>query len=129
VLAYRVGVESVAHPEGFFHIVSRDTGFDALILHLKKQKPSIFARRDESFAKAFDAEAPTVPAADRVKLVTERLTKNKTNRPKRKKTLLSQINSYFQKKLTEAELEKIVQTLKTNEVIDIGPKGEVVYKM
>src|SRR4051812_44275090 len=28
VLAYRVGVESVADPKGFFHVVSRDTGFD-----------------------------------------------------------------------------------------------------
>lgn len=66
VLAYRVGVESVADPKGFFHIVSKDTGFDALILHLRKHH--ILARRDESFAKAFGAgEAPPIAAADRVK--------------------------------------------------------------
>ena len=52
VLAYRVGVESAAYPEGYYHIVSKDTGFDALILHLRKH--NILARRDESFAKAFD---------------------------------------------------------------------------
>src|SRR2546426_8240253 len=51
VLAYQLGVESVADPKGYFHIVSRDTGFDALILHLKKNH--IFARRNESFAHAF----------------------------------------------------------------------------
>lgn len=127
VLAYRVGVESAADPKAYYHIVSRDTGFDALILHLRKHH--IFARRDETFAKAFDVEAPPVPAADRVKTITARLVKNKTNRPKRKKTLLSQINAYFGKKLTACELEEIVQTLVTNKVIEIGPKGEVVYKM
>src|SRR5437588_13108362 len=64
VLAYRVGVESKADPEGYFHIVSRDTGFDALILHLRKHH--VLARRDESFAKAFDlGEAPPVAVADR----------------------------------------------------------------
>ena len=126
VLAYRVGVESVADPKGYFHIVSKDTGFDALILHLRKHH--ILARRDESFAKAFEAwEAPPTAAADRVKTVIEKLTKNKTNRPKRKKTLLSQINSYFGKKLTDGQLEEIVQTLIANKVIQIGSKGEVAY--
>ncbi len=128
VLAYRVGVEAVADPNGFFHIVSKDTGFDALIVHLRKHH--ILARRDETFAKAFDAgEAPPVAAPDRVKLVTKRLTKNKTNRPKRKKTLLSQINSYFQKKLNDAELEEVVQALIADQVIVIGSKGEVAYKV
>ena len=130
VLAYHVGVESVADPKGYFHIVSRDTGFDALIVHLKTLH--VFARRDESFAKAFEAsERPPIPtnSADLVKEVIARLTKNENSRPKRKKTLLSQINAYFQKRLTEAELEKIVQKLTTNKVIEIGTKNEVVYKI
>jgi hypothetical protein len=128
VLAYRVGVESAADPKAYFHIVSKDTGFDALILHLRKHH--ILACRDDSFAKAFAAgEALPIANADRLKAVTERLTKNKTNRPKRKKTLLSQINSYFGKKLTDTELEEIVQTLIASQIIEIGPKGEVVYKI
>jgi hypothetical protein len=127
VLAYRVGVESVADPKGFFHVISRDTGFDALILHLRKHH--ILARRDETFARAFDVEPPTVAPADRVKTVTEKLTKNIKNRPKRKKTLVSQINAFFGKKLTDAELEEIVQKLIAGKVIEIGSKGEVVYKV
>lgn len=57
------------------------------------------------------------------------MTKNKTNRPKRKKTLLSQINSYFSKKLTDSELEEIIQTLVSDKVIEIGSKEKVVYKV
>lgn len=60
---------------------------------------------------------------------TRKLTKNKTNRTKRKKTLVSQISAYFGKKLTDTDLEEIVQTLIADKVIDIGPKGDVVYKV
>ncbi len=126
VLAYRVGVVSAADPKGFFHIVSRDTGFDALVAHLKLN--GILARRDESFAKAFEMKEPAVvPAEDRLKVVTEKLGKNKTNRPKRKKTLLSHINSYFGNKLTEAELEDMVLKLTASGIIEIGEKGGVTY--
>jgi len=127
VLAYRLGVTSAADPKGYFHIVSRDTGFDALVAHLHTN--GFLARRDESFAKAFATELPAVAAADRPTLVIERLTKNKTNRPKRKITLLSQINSYFGKKLTAAELEDIVQTLTSKGIVEVGEKGDVSYKI
>jgi hypothetical protein len=131
VLAYRVGLATVADPQGYFHIVSRDTGFDALIGYLRTQK--ILARRDNTFATAFETELPlaalSIPATDRPKLVIERLTKNKTNRPHRQRTLLSQINSYFGKKLTDAELGAIVEKLIKQQIIEVGAKGEVSYKI
>jgi PIN domain len=127
VLAYRLGVESIADPNGFFHIVSRDTGFDALILHLKTN--GILARRDDSLAQAFDQSKPIPQSLDgRLTVVIERLAKNKTNRPKRKKTLLSQTNAYFGKQLSGEELEQIITALIARKVIEIGSKDEVVYK-
>lgn len=127
VLAYRVGVTSAADGKGYFHVVSRDTGFDALVAHLRTN--GILARRDESFAKAFETEPVPLAATDRPKVVIERLTKSKTNRPKRKKTLLSQINSYFGKKLTDTELENIVSALISDRIIEVGEKGEVSYRI
>lgn len=128
VLAYRIGVESVRDPKGFFHIVSRDTGFDALILHLKKN--NILADRHESFAQALGLTgANLADLQDRVKVVIGRLTRNKKSRPKRKRTLLSQINAYFGKLLSESELEEMLKTLITEEVIEIKPRGDVVYKI
>ena len=128
VLAYRIGVESVRDPKGLFHIVSRDTGFDALILHLKKN--NILADRHESFAQALGLSGANLPALqERVKVVIGRLTRNKKSRPKRKKTLLSQINAYFGKLLSESELEGMLKTLIADKVIEITPQGEVVYKI
>lgn len=127
VLACRVGAASVAEPQGFYHIVSRDKGFDALIAYLRKNH--ILARRDETFAAALVTEAPTIAPEDRAKFVSERLRKNKTNRPKRKATLYSQINSYFGKKLTDPELAAIVQTLTQEGVIKVNEKDAVSYSI
>ena len=113
---------------GYFHIVSRDTGFDALVLHLKEKK--ILARRDESFASSFGVAAKNLPAPEnRLRLVIDRLTKNKKNRPARRKTLLSQINAYFGKMLSETEVSGILDALVAANVIHLTPRGGVDYKV
>lgn len=128
VLSYRIGVESVANPKGFFHIVSRDTGFDALIQHLKNNH--MLADRHESFAQALGLSGGALPSREeRLKVVIERLTRNKKNRPKRKKTLLSQINAYFGKQLSEGELTQIVDALIAGKLLEITPRGAIVYKI
>lgn len=128
VLAYRIGVESVANPKGFFHVVSRDTGFDALIQHMKNNH--LMAERHESFAKALGLSGGVLqPFQQRLKTVTERLTKNKKNRPKRKKTLRSQINAYFSKQLSEPELDEMLKALVDGKVLEINPRGAVAYKI
>lgn len=47
VVAYHLGQEVQSHPKGYFHLVSKDKGFDALIdlLHTRKVK----AKRHESW--------------------------------------------------------------------------------
>ncbi|QTR44520.1 NYN domain-containing protein [Thiothrix litoralis] len=46
VLAYHMGQWAKQDPTGYFHIVSKDKGFDPLITHLKQLKVSA-ARHDE----------------------------------------------------------------------------------
>src|SRR6266404_7385047 len=59
-LAYYVGRAVAADPTGYFHIVSKDAGYDPLITHLRSRH--ISARRHESFA-TLTFEAPPRPAA------------------------------------------------------------------
>src|SRR6266550_350377 len=81
VLAYEIGVESAKDSEGYFHILSKDKGFDALIRHLKNK--SILAARHASFS-----EIPVLMnLAERVNLLTSHFKKNPANRPKQRKTL------------------------------------------
>ena len=44
-IAYYIGHLAAAEPDAYFHIISRDTGFDPLIAHLKTKK--IFACRSK----------------------------------------------------------------------------------
>jgi hypothetical protein len=37
-IAYYIGLLSTEDPTAFFHIISKDTGFDSLVRHLKKSK-------------------------------------------------------------------------------------------
>jgi hypothetical protein len=45
-IAYYLGQLAAGDPAGFYHIISKDTGFDPLVQHLKTRK--IFAARSES---------------------------------------------------------------------------------
>jgi len=142
VLAYLIGRRATQDPEGFFHVVSGDKGFDALILHLRANK--VQARREKTFAGALNlpnfntsaaakrlpnakAPAPTPASIDRVALIKKRLTANQKSRPRRKKTLLSQINAYFDKRLAPKELEAICQALIDDGTITLTPTNAVTY--
>jgi PIN domain len=56
-LAYYVGRAAIVHPGAQFHIISRDTGFDALIAHLQSRR--INAQRHSDFQTLPFAEPPT----------------------------------------------------------------------
>lgn len=47
-IAYYIGRLAATEPKAYFHIVSRDAGFDPLIKHLKAKK--IFARRSSALS-------------------------------------------------------------------------------
>jgi len=59
-IAYYVGVLSSEDPDAYFHIISKDSGFDPLIKHLKGRK--IFAQRSTSIAD-MPYFKPVLPAA------------------------------------------------------------------
>ena len=37
-ISYYLGVLTTIDPEGFFHVISKDTGFDPLLQHLKRER-------------------------------------------------------------------------------------------
>ena len=63
-IAYYIGRLAAEEPSAYFHIISRDTGFDPLIQHLRSKK--IFAGRVESIAdipivKGSNSKSPQEP--------------------------------------------------------------------
>ena len=118
-IAFYIGQLSAREPEAYFHIVSKDTGFDPLVQHLKSKK--IHVGRVKSIL-----ELPLVKIAaskstsERVTIVIARLEKHGAARPRTLKTLASTINALFQKSLSDAEVEQIVSELAKMGVVTVN---------
>jgi hypothetical protein len=157
-LAYYVGRAVAADPTGTFHIIAKDTDYDALIEHLKSRHihasrhgdfsslpfaskptalPSAAAiQRAPAPAKASTpkpAKAPKVAVAaldEHASHVLEHLRSHAKSRPSREKTLVRHVLSLFAKEnLTEADAQSVITTLKTAGFIAIDEKGRVTYQL
>jgi hypothetical protein len=121
VLAHYTGEARKADPQGYFHIVSKDKDFDALIGHLKDN--GVLAARHAAFS-----EIPVLMnRTERVKLLATYFKTTQTNRPKRRKTLESQIQALFGKALSSGELDETIGGLVAAKIIALSKKGEVAY--
>ena len=118
-IAFYIGQLSSAEPDAYFHIISKDTGFDPLVAHLKTKK--IFAARSKDVSeipmvKSSKAKTPT----DRLAAVLANLRQRGAAKPRTVKTLSSTINALFQRSLSEAELTSLLESLKQHGVISIS---------
>ena len=109
-IAYYIGVLSVAEPSAFFHIISRDSGFDPLIRHLKGKK--VLVQRSTCIADIpyFKPALPEAPEAQ-VDIVVADLVRRKASKPRTRKTLLSTLNALFKKELSQQQLDALFESL------------------
>ena len=127
-LAYYVGRAVMADPTGHFHIVSKDTGIEPLIEHLRSRH--IHAHRHDDFSTltfSGPAKPPSTPPEDLWPRVLERLGKNVANRPKRKKALVSHLLAFLGKAVTEADVMNLIEKLCQAGRLSIGNKDAVTY--
>lgn len=126
VLACQIGAQAITDPNGYFHILSKDKGFDAVIRHLKEQ--DVLGARHTEFSKIpVLLDATRLSPADRVNLAVERFLDPKCSRPSRRRTLLNHINTFFQNQLSEDDLERIAKGLVAAKVCSITDAGKVIY--
>ena len=111
----------------YFHIISKDAGFDPLVQHLKEQKIGI------TRSKAI-ADIPMLKAAnsktlqEKVAVVIANLRPRGSSKPRTVKTLSSTIASLFQKQLAEDELKRLLDELQSMGVIAIN-ESKVSYAL
>jgi hypothetical protein len=115
-IAFYIGQLATQEPDAYFHIISKDTGFDPLIQHLKSKK--IFANRTQNvtdipIVKA--TRATTLP--ERVAVIITNLQQRGGSKPRTVKTLISTINALFQKKLSQSDLSSLIHELQTRGII------------
>lgn len=141
VLAFYLGQAAAAEPKAFFHIVSKDQGFDSLVELLQSKKIKT-KRHDDWSSLTFEPKQPTLsqqPASlpvvkpspkslseDSEKILNF-LKKSPNNRPKKKSTLLSQAKSFLGKGASDLMAEKAVEELCFAKHLAFDEKSKVNY--
>jgi hypothetical protein len=124
-IAYYIGRLAVQHPDAHFHVVSKDTGYDPLIKHLRKQK--VGCLRSESVSNVPVGKiANSKTVFERADAVARNLAKRSTGKPRTETTLRSTIKALFGNKLSEAEADAVLRELQGRRVIAIND-GRVSY--
>ncbi len=147
-LAYYIGRAVAADPAGFFHIVSKDTGYDPMIEHLRSRHIRVRRHNDFSELTFAPASKRPVPAADKtvrtppvsakpkapvgdplLTKVVGHLQTHPTNRPKRRKTLVSHLAALLGKQSAEGGIETLIDELIKAGHIAINEKNAVTYTL
>lgn len=126
-IAFYIGQLAAKEPYAYFHIVSKDTGFDPLISHLKNKK--ILACRSKNvtdipIVKAANSTSPV----EKLAVIVSDLKRRGSSKPRTAKTLISTINSLFQKQLPEEELEALLNELNKQGIVTVN-NNKVTYSL
>lgn len=127
-IAFYIGHIVARDQNTYFHIISKDTGFDPLIDHLKTKKifvarhgevNDIFALKEvnEKNVNAILTTAQTMP--EKIKIIVANLHTRGTSKPRTIKTLSSTIQSLFKNTLPEKELAVLLNTMQQQGIITI----------
>ena len=117
-IAYYIGVLSVKDPTARFNIISKDTGFDPLIKHLKRR--GVIAQRLPSIT-TIPSVKPVPPSAigDHFQSAVAHLSKLKTAKPRTQKTLRSTLRALFKKEISEDQLSALFTALCERGVVSV----------
>ena len=146
-IAYYLGKLTSNDPSGFFHIISKDTGFDPLVLHLKGK--DIFAKRSESIEdmpcfrqaavkpaaengaseqKMGNEPIETLTVDDYIKLVVDDLRKRKAAKPRTQKTLKSTIHARCGKHVSPATIDDVYAELLRRDYVKVDGE-KLIYEL
>ena len=117
-IAYYLGQLTTKDPTAYFHIISRDTGFDPLVKHLKERKIRacrVLTIEEIPILKPVDPKS----SPDKVVLIVADLQKRGAARPRTVARLSSTISALFQKQLTQQEVSSLVSDLKKKGLVKV----------
>lgn len=124
-IAFYIGKLAAEDAGAFFHIISRDKGFDPLIAHLKTRK--IFAGRWESIG-----DIPIVKNANRksaseiAEIFVAKLREPKVTRPRTEKTLARALKAHFRDALEEEAIPHVIKAIQATGFLSITA-GKITY--
>ena len=125
-IAFYLGRLLQEDPQGYYHIISKDTGFDPLAKHLKSHYKA-FVRRSADLSEISILQLkPNSTPEEKIACIRESLTQRGTSRPRKEKTLANTINALFQKQLPENEIAALIKQLIDENYIAMDG-GKIAY--
>lgn len=115
-------------PAGYFHIISKDSGFDILIKHLKDKKVLIQRYNQISDIPVFKTSLSQTLDEKIQVIVVDYLIKRGNAKPRKVETLSNTINSLFLRALRKEELNVLINKLAQKKLIIIE-ETKVHYKL
>lgn len=109
-IAFYLGDLIARDPQGAFHVISKDTGFDPLLRHLKENGVNVQRSRDIAELPFLQISAEQSDD-EKLKAIVKNLKGRGQSRPRKTKTLANTINNLFAKNLSEAELDALIALL------------------
>jgi len=137
-LAYYLGRAVLSDPTAYFHLISKDQGYDPLIDHLRSRH--VHVRRHDDFSTLtfgpLPKASPPMPAApvalaadDLFERALEHLRKHRNNRPKRQKTLTSHLLAFAGKTASVGMVASLIEKLRKAGHLSVDDKGAVSYRV
>ena len=117
-IAFYFGKIFEKDPNGYFHIISKDSGFDVLIKHLKTQKVLIQRHNqinDIPLLKISNSKS----MEEKIDAIVDYLVSRGHAKPRKTSTLSNTINALFKRTLASDELDKLVNELLKRKIISV----------
>ena len=125
-IAYYLGALTERDPDGIFHVISKDTGYDQLIKHLKGKRIDA-TRQKDLFDIPWLSSANKKPADEQLTAIVKNLSARGSSRPRKVKTLKNSINSLFGNKLAPDKIDSLVKDLQERKHIAVKQEN-VTYR-
>ena len=125
-IAYYLGALTEREPKAIFHVISKDTGYDQLIKHLKSKRVNV-ARQKDLFDIPWLSSANKKPADEQIDAIVKNLSARGPSRPRKVKTLKNSINSLFANKLGPEKIDALVKDLQDRKYVVIKQEN-VTYR-
>ena len=126
-IAFYIGELASKEPDAYFHIISKDKGFDPLIRHLKERNIRVQREKDLGEIPLLQLSEQT-SLDEQVAAIVKNLGGRGQSRPRKVKTLQNTINSLFTKKLDQKDLNDLMNEMKRRKLIVIN-QNNVSYKL
>lgn len=124
-IAFTIGLKCSAESPSYFHIISRDAGFDPLIVHLKGKR--ILSARYKSIGDLpFVKSSQPKTAKARAVYFMEKLSSPTATKPRTTKTLSNAVRTVFHRQLSDKDVEDVLAMLSSEGFTEIAD-GKVSY--